>query len=239
MHLECIVQDACSSDGTASYIIKTYKFVKLVSESDTGIYHAMNKAAGRATGSHLLFLNSGDLLSLKPRTCYILPCLSDNCISIIPLYCYQENSLDVTQIPTEIPQTFYELVRRGICHQTAIIPKSLFYQLGYYELTYKVKADHDFFIRAWQQGYAFEEIKECGLYCTWEINSGYTTQNLLLAHIESLQLVFRYHKLLLPKSLHSMLVFLLSFCVSTIIGKLRTNDPTLDSCTSTKPYHLP
>ena len=60
-NLEHIIIDGGSSDGTAS-IVKAHaaKVTHFVSEPDDGIYHAMNKGAGLATGDIICFLNSDD-----------------------------------------------------------------------------------------------------------------------------------------------------------------------------------
>lgn len=59
--IEYIVIDGGSTDGSKEYI-ETHKdsLAYWVSEPDTGIYNAMNKGIDKATGSYLLFLNSGD-----------------------------------------------------------------------------------------------------------------------------------------------------------------------------------
>jgi glycosyltransferase involved in cell wall biosynthesis len=62
-HIEYIVIDGGSTDGSAVYIKENAKyFTYWVSEPDKGIYNAMNKGIDRATGEYLLFLNSGDYL---------------------------------------------------------------------------------------------------------------------------------------------------------------------------------
>ena len=58
---EVVVQDGHSSDKTME-IVKKYEDARynVVSEVDTGIYDAFNKAVKRATGDYVLFLNSDD-----------------------------------------------------------------------------------------------------------------------------------------------------------------------------------
>lgn len=62
-NFEYIVIDGVSEDGTLD-IIKEYaqkdERVQWCSESDSGVFNAMNKGIGRATGEYLLFLNAGD-----------------------------------------------------------------------------------------------------------------------------------------------------------------------------------
>ena len=63
---EYIVVDGASSDSSID-IIKQFADqsggrLKWISEPDTGIYNAMNKGIGMASGEYLQFLNSGDCL---------------------------------------------------------------------------------------------------------------------------------------------------------------------------------
>lgn len=60
-NIEYIIVDGSSQDGTMQ-IIEKYreKISKLISEPDSGIYNAMNKGVGVATGDYIQFLNSND-----------------------------------------------------------------------------------------------------------------------------------------------------------------------------------
>lgn len=61
--LQYIIVDGGSTDGTLT-IIDTYKreVDLLISESDKGIYDAMNKGAKAAVGKYTIYINSGDRL---------------------------------------------------------------------------------------------------------------------------------------------------------------------------------
>lgn len=62
--LEYIIIDGGSTDGTVEVISKYIsKIAYFKSESDLGIYDAMNKGIQKATGIWLLFLNAGDVFS--------------------------------------------------------------------------------------------------------------------------------------------------------------------------------
>lgn len=59
--LEWIVVDGASSDGTSPYLQSLdLPFLTWSSESDRGIYDAMNKGTARATGKYIVYLNAGD-----------------------------------------------------------------------------------------------------------------------------------------------------------------------------------
>lgn len=61
---EWIVVDGASTDGTPQWIRDHAADIDLwISESDSGIYNAMNKGVRMASGDYMLFLNSGDELN--------------------------------------------------------------------------------------------------------------------------------------------------------------------------------
>lgn len=61
--IEYIVIDGGSNDGSAAFIADHSKTLAYsISETDEGVYHAMNKGIDKATGDYVLFLNSGDWL---------------------------------------------------------------------------------------------------------------------------------------------------------------------------------
>ncbi|MBI1195411.1 MAG: glycosyltransferase [Gammaproteobacteria bacterium] len=58
---EYIVVDGGSNDGTVDIVQRNAPpIVKWISESDRGIYDAMNKGVGLASGEWILFMNAGD-----------------------------------------------------------------------------------------------------------------------------------------------------------------------------------
>jgi glycosyltransferase involved in cell wall biosynthesis len=62
-NLEYIIIDGQSTDGTVEIIKKYQAHISYwVSESDKGIYDAMNKALSIAKGNYIWFLNAGDLI---------------------------------------------------------------------------------------------------------------------------------------------------------------------------------
>ena len=82
MEFEYIVVDGASKDGSID-VIKEYAIrfgnrMKWISEPDKGIYNAMNKGIGMASGEYVQFLNSGDILASDDVTNRMLVELNNN-----------------------------------------------------------------------------------------------------------------------------------------------------------------
>lgn len=144
---EYIVIDGGSTDGSAEFIESQKEhFDYWVSESDKGIYNAMNKGIMKATGEYLLFLNSGDCF-------YKNTVLLDNNEAI--------KNFDLIYFNIEFVNTksskiisyaqklrFTDFYSGTLCHQSTLIKKYLFDKLGLYDENLKLVSDWKFFILA-------------------------------------------------------------------------------------------
>lgn len=76
INIEYIVIDGASNDGSYEIIEKYQNDITYwCSEPDKGIYHGMNKGIKAATGTWLMFLNTGDIL---PERSTLTNIFSDN-----------------------------------------------------------------------------------------------------------------------------------------------------------------
>lgn len=145
--LEYIVIDGGSTDGSATYIEsqKEY-FYYWVSESDSGIYNAMNKGIKVATGEYLLFLNSGDVLYnndvlLETKKSLLL----DMDIVYGDLWIVGDQGKGFrNSYPNFIDFSFLKQTSLG--HPSTFIKKELFYTYGLYRTDLKIVSDWAFFI---------------------------------------------------------------------------------------------
>lgn len=149
-NIEVVYVDGDSSDNTLE-IIKKYKREEdiLLSESDDGVYDAMNKALDLASGDFLIFMGSDDhfmsfhVLEDVSRT---INCVEKNLEAIYYGGCY----MDVFHQVANKRQTKWSWVRGTMCHQCIFYPKSV-YKKHKYNLRYKINADYAYNINLWGQ----------------------------------------------------------------------------------------
>jgi glycosyltransferase involved in cell wall biosynthesis len=138
---EYILIDGGSEDGSINMIEKyTDKITYFTSESDNGIYEAMNKGVKKAKGEYCLFLNSGDWLvndSVLEEAFCVFP---DN-IDIV----YGNINVDglVKKYPGYL--SFNYFLFDSLPHPASFIKKSLFNQYGGYDEGLGIVSDWKFF----------------------------------------------------------------------------------------------
>lgn len=130
---EYIVIDGASTDGSAELLDKYADIIDYkLSEKDTGIYNAMNKAIKQAKGEYCLFLNSGDTLHDPNTIKAVLPQLGQadfmtgNTICILP-----HNKQTIWKSPAYI--SFYLMAIYSLSHQATFIRTSLLKDRPYRE----------------------------------------------------------------------------------------------------------
>ena len=134
---EWIVIDGGSTDGSRELIEQHQEyFAYWCSEPDKGVYHAMNKGIAKASGTYLLFLNSGDLLynsmALKKVDEY-KPSADIVCCQVIRM----DNGQFFRRIRKSLPQ---QLIYNSLSHQSTFIKRALFNTYRYNE-NYKIVSD--------------------------------------------------------------------------------------------------
>ncbi|WP_296623721.1 glycosyltransferase family 2 protein [Marivirga sp.] len=151
-YIEYLVIDGGSNDGTVD-LLKSYDsdIDHWVSESDKGIYNAMNKGIQAASGEYLLFLNSGDVL-LENST--IEKASQGLCADIVygDLVINKSGVLREKRYPDIL--TFEYLWKSHLPHPASFIKKELFQRCGLYNENNKIVSDQEFFITALIKGNA-------------------------------------------------------------------------------------
>src|ERR1035437_6305815 len=144
---EFIIIDGASSDGSVELIAQNQNRISFwLSESDSGIYQAMNKGIRVAKGEYFLFLNSGDFLVDKDVLKNVFSFDNSEDVLYGRSYISKENTIiNTTPHPDNLTLEFF--YTQTISHQAAFIRRSLFDRFGYYREDLKIYADLDFWIR--------------------------------------------------------------------------------------------
>ena len=145
---EQIVVDGASSDGSFAVLDKWKDDPHLgwhVSEPDTGIYNAMNKAAVHARGDYLLFLNSGDVL-LHDSLAKVFSEEWKTDLAYGDIVVERNGQPILTRIvetPEEIVPAYF--LFQTLPHQATLISRRLLLRQGGYDESLRIVADVKFF----------------------------------------------------------------------------------------------
>lgn len=143
---EYIVIDGNSNDGTKE-IIQSHsaKLNHFISENDGGIYNAMNKALSRAQGEYVIFINGGDALASNDVFENVfIQALPSADIIYGDLWIESTNRTVLGKSPEKITLGF--LFYSTLWHPVAFVKLELFKKYGFYDESFKLAADYDFFL---------------------------------------------------------------------------------------------
>ncbi len=147
-NIEYIVLDGDSDDNTLQ-IVEKYKglITKLVSEPDSGIYNAYNKAVNLASGDIIYFLNADDVFAdndVIEKVAYAFN--KSKADAVIGNAKFIENNGSSYVVKTKYTDAL-QLAYATINHQAMFIKSDLFKKYGLFDESYKICADYDFNIR--------------------------------------------------------------------------------------------
>lgn len=149
--IEVIVVDGLSTDGTVDIIHKHEDCItKWISESDNGIYDAMNKGVRMASGEWILFMNSGDTFA---RNDVLDRVFSRRWDSFGVLYGDVVKDGRVKKAPEK-----YRLYQRMLfCHQSSLTRRTLF-SYSPFDTSHPLSADFKFFTEQYNSGVRFAYV---------------------------------------------------------------------------------
>lgn len=154
---EWIVVDGASTDGTVLFLEEIHsEKIKFISENDSGIYNAMNKGIGFASGEYLYFLNAGDTLVNAATLKEVMPHLNGSGIFYCDIVMQSPASTTMRFYPDQLGPRFW--IGSHLCHQAALFHRNVF-ENDRYDETKRFAADYEFFARAQKKyGHKFTHV---------------------------------------------------------------------------------
>ena len=146
---EYIIIDGKSTDNSVDVIKRNTAAglrITWLSEKDSGIFDAMNKGIRLASGTYLLFLNSGDTLDSETVLESLFRTNRSSDIIIGECRIVRDGQQIWLQKPKE-RYTLKSVINDSIPHQSSFIKRYLFQQFGFYRDDLRIMGDWEFFLR--------------------------------------------------------------------------------------------
>lgn len=157
--IEYIIIDGGSTDCSMEVIDKySDDIFYIISEKDSGIYHAMNKGWKKANGDYCLFLNSGDYLYDNHVLETLVGFMQNEIADIFygNLFAHDEKRSFISRFNETV--SLYYFHHSFIPHPAAFIKRSVLYQFnGFYE-QYKTISDWAFFVSCFINNVTFKHV---------------------------------------------------------------------------------
>ena len=156
--IEYLIVDGASTDHTVALVQRfqeQHHNIKYISEPDKGIYDALNKGIGMATGEVLGFVHADDMLANNHIIADIVAAFKIyGCHGL-----YGDLHYVHAQNPAKVIRNWRSrpfkrpLLKRGWmpAHPTLYIKTSLYRTYGVFDTSYRIAADYEFVLRIFKQ----------------------------------------------------------------------------------------
>ncbi|WP_286281461.1 glycosyltransferase family 2 protein [Polynucleobacter sp. HIN8] len=195
--IEYIIIDGKSSDKTLNIIDKYSSHIsQLISESDDGIYDAMNKGLQIATGDILCFLNSDDIYESNKTIERVVKRFHENQIDAL----FGGVSFFHKSNPSKVSRVYkfdnFNLRKFSFgwmpAHPATFIKKKLIRQNGLFDTSFQVAGDFDYLLRMFKK---LEFNYECSKDILVRMQmGGVSNQNLAAKIILNKEILFSCNK---------------------------------------------
>lgn len=185
-NLEYVIIDGGSDSATLDIIKKYESHIDFwISESDKGIYDAMNKGAKYATGTWVNFLNAGDTFINDSTVTEVfeIACVSDDLIYGDTLF--QDDAGEKVVKATD-PE---HLWRAMVFNHNSLFVRTSLQREHPFSNSYKIVADSEFIIWCYVNGKAFKNV---GISINTYESGGYADQNSVMRSVERWKVVSDY-----------------------------------------------
>ena len=186
-NVEFIIIDGMSSDNTVGIIKEHFdryreqnnlKRLSVISEKDSGISSAFNKGIKLANGNFLLFLNSDDYLIDEN----VFQDISNLLINDENLYC---GNIFIDSLGKFVKCQIEENLKEyNVLHPATFFGKKVFEKIGFFDESFKIGMDTEFFFRARKMNIKFENLNRT---ITIFSVSGISNNNVIRALYENMR----------------------------------------------------
>lgn len=156
--MEYIIIDGNSSDSSKNFIAaNSEKITKWISEPDRGIYDAMNKGVGMASGDWIVFMNAGDTFATRDTVSRLNEAVADLPEDVDVVYGDVirpgRNGEDVIKKAEDAHNSH----RMFFCHQSALTRRDALLRHPF-DISHRYSADFKFFKQILHEGRAFRRV---------------------------------------------------------------------------------
>lgn len=212
-NIEYIVIDGGSTDNTLDLIDKYNSLItKCISEPDEGLYSAMNKGLKLATGTHLMFLNAGDIFNNDD----VLSTIFKSAENLSDIYygetiIINQEGVELGMRRLKAPEKLtWKSLKDGmlVCHQSFIVKREL---CDEYNLKYKIAADFDWMLNCLKKA---KSIENTHMVVSKFMDGGINKQNISKALFERFKIMIKNYNFFLVALNHFVIGY--RFTVSYI-----------------------